>query len=577
MKTRRNDLFRLLMGLGILILTSYILSVVFFKWDLTEEKRHTLTPATKEMLGNLEDKIFIRCYLTGEFPASFKRLEQSIKERFDEFRDYSGDNIEYEFIDPYSSGDKKTISETEEALFEKGLRFTRLAYEAEGAQQFKLIWPGAIIEYKGKEYPVQFFKSDMPEPNDQMINSSVNSLEYELASNIRKALRSDKPAVAIIQGHGELLPIEMADFLTTLEENYAIDFVEIKGQVNALSDKLEKLPNRTNRYQAIVIAKPDSVFSDQDRVIIDQFVMNGGKVLWMVDPVLTDLDSLRTAQQTMGMSNEMGLYEMLFEYGARINRNIVIDYQGAPIAFDTGPMGNQRNIQMFTWFYSPLCFAPADAHPVVANLDPIKFDFASSIDSVNPNPEVHKIPVLRSSELSKALKTPVRINTSVVNLDIEYFKQGAQPNQVMAMIMEGQFPSAFKDQLPVAIRQDPNVAYRDKSVNTSMIVIADGDVVRNNVMDTPEGPRPQALGFDRYAERVVYDNKEFLLNCMNYLLDDQALISVRSRSIKLRKLDENLIVENRTRIQIENAALPILVLIAAGFLQLYFRKKKWAK
>jgi ABC-type uncharacterized transport system involved in gliding motility auxiliary subunit len=143
--------------------------------------------------------------------------------------------------------------------------------------------------------------------------------------------------------------------------------------------------------------------------------------------------------------------------------------------------------------------------------------------------------------------------------------------------MEGQFPSAFKDQLPVAIRQDPNVAYRDKSVNTSMIVIADGDVVRNNVMDTPEGPRPQALGFDRYAERVVYDNKEFLLNCMNYLLDDQALISVRSRTIKLRKLDENLIVENRTRIQIENAALPILVLIAAGFLQLYFRKKKWAK
>jgi len=154
-----------------------------------------------------------------------------------------------------------------------------------------LIWPGAIIEYKGKEYPVQFFKSDMPEPNDQMINSSVNNLEYELASNIRKALRSDKPAVAIIQGHGELLPIEMADFLTTLEENYAIDFVEIKGQVNALSDKLEKLPNRTNRYQAIVIAKPDSVFSDQDRVIIDQFVMNGGNALWMVDPVLTDIDS----------------------------------------------------------------------------------------------------------------------------------------------------------------------------------------------------------------------------------------------------------------------------------------------
>jgi ABC-2 type transport system permease protein len=576
MKTRRKDLFSLLMYMGILLVCAYILSVVFFKLDLTEEKRHSLTPATKEMLDKIEDKIFIRCYLTGEFPASFKRLEQSIKERLDEFRDYSNDRIEYEFIDPYASGNKKTITETEEALFEKGLRFTRLAYQENGAQQFKLIWPAAIIEYQGKEFPVQFFKSDMPEPNDQMINSSVNNLEYELASNIRKAMRKDKPAIAILQGHGELQPVEMADYLQGLEENYAIDFVEIDGQINAFSDKIDKLPNRVNRFQALVVAKPDSAFSDQDRVIIDQFIMNGGKVLWMVDPVLTDLDSLRTQQQTMGMSNEMGLYEMLFEYGARLNRNIVIDFQGAPIAFDTGPMGNQRNVQMFTWYYAPLCFPPADAHPIVANLDPIKFDFASSIDSVNQNAEVHKFPLLATSELSKSLKTPVRINTSVVNLDINYFRQGAQPHQIMALGMEGQFPSAFRDQLPANIKSDPNVAYRDKSVTTSMIVIADGDIGRNTVMQTPEGPRPQALGFDRYAERVVYDNKEFLLNCMNFLLDDQALISVRSRTIKLRKLDENLISENRTRIQIENAVLPIVVLLLAGVIQIYLRKRKWS-
>jgi ABC-2 type transport system permease protein len=577
MKARRTDLFNLFLSIGILFFLAFILTFVFFKLDLTEEKRHTLTEPTKEMLGSLEDKVFVRCYLTGEFPAGFKRLEQNIKERLDEFRDYSSSQIEYEFIDPYSSGDKKTIEETENALYEKGLRFTRLSYEENGAQQSKLIWPGAIIEYRGKEYPVQFFKSDMPEPSDEMINSSVNSLEFELASNLRKALRKDKPAVAIIQGHGELLPIEMADYLNGLEQNYAIDIVTIDERINALSDKVESLPQRKNLYDAIIIAKPDSAFSDKDRVIIDQYIMNGGKVLWMVDPVLTDLDSLRAQQQTMGVSNEMGLYEMLFEYGARINRNIVIDFQAAPIAFDAGPMGNQRNIQMFSWYYSPLLFPPANAHPIVANLDPIKYEFASSIDTVNSSPLVKKIPILRSSELSKALKTPVRINTSVVELGMDYFKQGAMPNQIMALMMEGQFNSAFKDQLPLAIRQDPVIAYKESSVPTAMMVIADGDVVRNAVMETPQGPVPQALGFDRYAKRVIYDNKEFLLNSMNYLLDDKALISVRSRTIKLRKLDDSVVAANRTRIQVENAALPIFVLLIIGGIQVYIRKKKWTK
>lgn len=577
MKSRRSDLFNLLLSIGILLFAGFILSFFFFKLDLTEEKRHTLTEPTKEMLEGLEDKIFVRCYLTGEFPAGFKRLEQNIKERLDEFRDYSNNQLEYEFIDPYESENKKVIADTEKALYEKGLKFTRLAYEDNGAQQSKLIWPAAIIEYQGKEYPVQFFKSDMPEPSDEMINSSVNSLEFEMASSIRKALRSDKPAIAILQGHGELLPIEMADYLNGLEQNYAIDIVTLDERINALSDKLDNINSRVNRYQAMVIAKPDSTFSDKDRVIIDQFIMNGGKVLWMVDPVLTDLDSLRVQQQTMGVSNEMGLYEMLFEYGARINRNIVLDYQAAPIAFDAGPMGNQRNLQLFSWYYAPLCFPPKEPHPIVANLDPIKFDFASSIDTVNASSLVKKTPILRTSDLSKALKTPVRINTSVVELGMDYFKQGTTPGLTMALLMEGQFTSAFKDQLPTAIRQDPQIAYKDASVPTSMMVVADGDVVRNVVMDTPQGPMPQALGFDRYAKRVIYDNKEFLLNCMNYLLDDQALISVRSRTIKLRKLDENLVAENRTSIQFQNAALPILILLVLGGFQVYSRKKKWSK
>jgi ABC-2 type transport system permease protein len=577
MNQKRNDIIRLFLSLGIIMLSGYLLSFFFFKADLTEEKRHTLTPATREMLEGMEDKVFVRCYLHGDFPAGFKRLEQSIRERLQEFRDYSDGKVDYEFIDIYESGDKKTIGENEQALLEKGLKFTRLVFDDAGATSARNIWPSAIIEYAGKEYPVQFYKSDVPEPTDEMINSSVNNLEYELASNFRKALRRDKPAVAILQGHRELDPMYMADFILSLEESYAIDFIRLDEQVNALSDKLPNSARRTNRFDALIVAKPDSLFSFRDRVIIDQFIMNGGKVLWMVDPVLTDLDSLRVHQQTMAVSNEMGLYEMLFQYGARINRNLVIDFFGAPIAFDAGPNGNQRQMRMFTWYYSPVLIPSENPHPIVANLDPVRLEFASSIDTVNADAAVRKIPILRSSQLSKELKAPVRVNTGIVELGQKYFTQNPNPNRIMALLMEGEFPAAIQEGLTAEFRSSPDIAYRDRSAPTKMIVIADGDVVRNQVMQTPQGPVPQPLGYDRYARAVVYDNKEFLLNCMNYLLDDQALISVRSRTIKLRKLDTARAAANRAGIQIRTVALPLLVVMAAGVAQFVARKRKWTR
>ncbi|MCC6600434.1 MAG: gliding motility-associated ABC transporter substrate-binding protein GldG [Crocinitomicaceae bacterium] len=576
MNARRNDLIRLILSLAIVLAIAYICSFFFFKIDLTEEKRHTLTPATKDMLGKLEDKVFVRCYLHGEFPAGFKRLEQSIRERLDEFRDYSNGKIGYEFIDPYESSDEKTIHKNEQALYEKGLRFTRLTYNEGGAENSKLIWPCAIIEYGSKEYPVQFFKSDMPEPSDEMINSSVNNLEYELTSNFNRILKKERSSIGVLEGHGELKDIEMADFLGSLRNSYAINFVQIDEKINSLSEKLPGFTHRKNKFDALIIAKPDSMFSDKDRVLLDQFIMNGGKVMWMVDPVLTDLDSLKAHQQTMAMSNEMGLYQMLFEYGARINRNLVIDFQAAPIGFDTGPQGNQRKYEMKTWYYAPLIFPGDSAHPIVANLDPVKFEFASSIDTVNSNPDIKKFPLLVSSQLSKELMAPIRINTSIVDLGIDYFKNGATPKRIMALLMEGKFPSAFRDQLGSALRSDTSFAYRDQSEPTKMIVIADGDVVRNAVIEGQNGPQPLQLGFDRYAKRVIYDNKEFLLNCMNYLLNDEALISVRSRTIKLRKLDGGVVQANKSRIKTENTALPLVFVVAFGIGQFFVRRRKWA-
>jgi ABC-2 type transport system permease protein len=577
MNRKKSDILNALLTIAIIVVAAFLLSFFFFKLDLTAEKRHSLTPATRSMLKDLPDNLYVRCYLHGDFPAAFKRLEQSIRERLDEFSDYSGGKIEYEFIDPYESGDDKIINETFKALDEKGLKFSNISFTENGAQSSKLIWPAAIVEYQGREYPIQFLKTQAPLGNDEMINSSVNNLEYELSNSIRKIVREDKPVIGVLTGHREIEGINLADFIFGLRENYAVEPVRIDSQINAFSDKVEGLKFRENRYDALIIAGPDSVISDKDRFIIDQFIMNGGKVLWMLDALHMNMDSLRSSQYTMAVSNENGCYEMLFEYGVRLNRSLVIDFQGAPIILDNGPMGNQRSYVDRTNYYAPLVLSANSTHPITANLDPIKLEFAGSLDSVNANPEVIKIPLIRSSPLSKELLAPVRVDLQLLAFNQDYFKNGNNPNRVMAMILEGNFPSAFKDVTPAKVKEDPTIGFRDKSEKTKMIVIADGDIAYNEVDFRGGKPLPLALGYDPQFRRVLYDNKEFLLNCMNYLLDDQSLISVRSRTIELRKLNEAVINEKQSQIKILNTAVPVLIIMISGFIQFILRRKKWQK
>jgi gliding-associated putative ABC transporter substrate-binding component GldG len=289
------------------------------------------------------------------------------------------------------------------------------------------------------------------------------------------------------------------------------------------------------------------------------------------------MDSLRNAESTMAVSNENGVYEMLFEYGVRLNRALVIDFQGAPIILDNGPMGNQRAYTDRTNYYAPLLLSSTNTHPITANLDPIKLEFAGSLDSVNASSEVVKIPLLKSSPLSKELRAPVRVDLQLLAFNQQYFENGASPERTMAMILEGKFPSAFRDQTPDAIKKDPNIAYRDKSLATKMIVIADGDIAYNEVDMRSGKPMPIALGYDPQFRRVLYDNKEFLMNCMNYLLDDQALISVRSRTIELRKLaaEKYSTSKQSSRIIAINIIMPLFIVIIYAVFHIEFRKRKW--
>jgi len=583
MKKRNTDLLQFGLWIGIVVAVAALSTLLYFKWDLTEENRNSLSEESKALIEQIEEPVYVRVYLHGEFPADYKRLEQTIEERLAEFNSLSGGLVEYEFIDPYEEPDEKKRVEIFKSLDLKGLKFSNLTFQKDGAEVSKIIWPGALIEYQGKEFPIMFMRSDVPIGNAEMLNQAVNNLEYEFISAFRGILRTEKPSIAVLQGHGEIDPKHIHSFLSGLAKNYNIQFVTIDGKINAFSDKLPEIADRQNAYDLLIVAGTDQKVGDKDRFVIDQFVMNGGKVLWLLDALAMDLDSLRSGGTAIAIANETGLYEMLYEYGARLNRDMVIDYQGAPIVLDNGPMGNQRNYVQKSNYYAPVITSEKNNHIIARNLDPIFTEFAGNIDTVNHNPEIHKTPFLFSSPLSKEFKSPVRIDLELLREDDKYFMTGNKPNQILGLIMEGSFPSAFRDQLPDSIRRDPNIAYRAKSADTKMIVISDADIAYNEIRpeidkktgDTLEFVMP--LGYDRQFKNVIYDNRDLLMNCVNYLLGDESLIDVRSKNILVRKLNKAKIVAEANYWKVLNTAVPLVVLALMGSSVLYLRKKKWSK
>ena len=574
---RRGRILRegtfLALSLGVVLVVWLLGQQIHGSWDLTAEKRHTLAQGTRNVLDDLQDDLLVTCYLTGELPAHWKRLESAVASQLASMAKASSGRVKYQFVDLYESDDPQTVAQNEQALFERGLKFTRIAFEENGMQAFKTVWPGAMISFRGEERPVQFFASDIPTADQAMIQGSINALEYQLTAGIRRSIQLEPKRIAILEGHGELEDLALADLVATLEEDHLVARVELGGRLGVLSEKLDGMRYRTNRYDLVVVAKPEQAFSDKDRAILDQFLMNGGRLLWMVDPILTDLDSLRNAQETFGVENPIGVYDQLFDYGVRLNRDLVIDPQCAPIMLDAGPMGNQRNMQMFSWYFAPLALPLGTGHPITNNLDPIHFDFVSSIDLVNTQPDVASTVLLTSSERAKVYRAPVRISSGIVDLDPAYFAAGNTPNVPFAVLLEGTFRSHFADLLPDTLKNDAEFAFRDRSAPTSMVVISDGDVARNKVRgDGSYLP----LGYDRYARRVVYDNKEFLLNAINHLLEEEALISVRSRTITLRPLNSERIRVERRGWQFVALGVPlVLVALAAGAV-LTFRKRSFA-
>jgi ABC-2 type transport system permease protein len=573
----RTELMRWALGTAIACVVYFIALTIPFQFDFTSDKRFTMTPASEDLLENLEDEIFVTCYLSGDYPANWKRLERAVRHQLQDFASASNGNVRYQFVDIYEIDDRQTIGQNEGKLVEQGLQFTRIAFQENGLQAFKTVWPAAILTYRGEREVVQFFKSDVPEPTDVMIQGSINAIEYELTSGIRKLTRSEPPRIAIIEGHGELSEAEMADLTMELDFDYNVLRVRIDGQLNILSELLDGMNRRTNRFDLAIIAKPDSAFDPKDQVILDQFIMNGGRVLWLVDPMLVNRDSLSVNQMTMAVSNELNISGQLYQYGVRLNRNLIVDAQCAPVVMDAGPNGDQRNMQVFNWYFAPIAIPQGINHPITTNLDPIHLDFVSSIDTVGAEGQLNKTVLLTSSEMSREYKSPVRVSSSIVELTPDYFTQNNKPEQPLALLVEGTFQSAFTNRLPSALMNDPEFAFVSQSLPTAQIFVADGDIARNKVKNGPNGPMILPLGYDRYAGRVVYDNKEFLRNSISYLLDESASISVRSRTIAFRPMNRERARKERLGWQSFALGLPIAITLIFGLLFTTLRRKRFAK
>lgn len=550
----------LLLSIVIILLLNFLASFVFHRFDLTSEKRYTLSDATKKLLEKLDDVVYVKVYLDGDFPAGFKRLRNETKEMLDEFRAYSNENIEYEFINPSANPDKKQQNEVFKQLYDKGLQPTNLEVKEETGTTQQVIWPAALISYKGKEIPWQLLKTQSYQSPEAQLNNSIQALEYEFASCVRNLTKVFRPEIAFIHGHGELDTLYTQDIRSALSEFYFVDDIVINEQLDALS-----------KYKAIVIARPDTAFSDKDLFVIDQFVMKGGKVLWLIDPLQTPVDSLSRNGSTMAIPLELNLENILFKYGVRVNPNMMIDLQCAAIPVNKAFKGQQPRFELMPWYFSPL-LTPSTKHPISKNLDLIKVDFASTIDTLEL-PGIQKSILLSSSKYTKTLNSPVRVDMNYLRYqpDEKKFKDSYQS---VAVLLEGAFESVFKNRLPKEIATDSAIGYKSDGVPTSMIVISDGNMISNDLQYNSKKPYP--LGFDKYTNQM-YGNKNFILNCVNYLCDDSGLISVRARELTLRLLDKKKIKTQRLKWQIINTALPLLAVVLFGVIYHYNRKRKYAR
>lgn len=568
--SRKQNVWGMAAVLLVLLFVNVTSSYLFTRMDLTQEKRYTLSASTKEMLKELDEQVLFRVYLEGDdLPSEYRRFRNEIKDMLDQFRAYSR-YVEYEFVNPNSMKTDEEKRQFNEMLIKKGLTPIPVTSEEDGVQKQQIVYPSMEVSYMGRETALQLQSSGVSgRSTDEVVNSSVESLEYNFVTAIHRLTRPVRAKVGFLLGHGELEKIDLFDIQMSLVEDYAVENVYLDKNIDALTgrvlDTRDSSVSVRNKFDVVVIPKPLRTFSDQDLYILDQYVMYGGKILWLVDALDADMDSLQNKAQTFATRLPTNLDDLFFNYGVRVNPDLIMDYRcrGIPM------MGSDNRMQLVPWYYFPT-LVPNSSHPIVRNLDVLKTDFVSSIDLIDN--DIEKTVLLTTSDHVHIKNAPVNIQLSdaMIEVNDQLFNRSALP---VAVLLEGEFKSLYRGRLASAFVERNEIAYKEKCDKpTQMVVISDGDMIRNGTAMSEQGRYPFPLGYDRYTN-VEFANKTFLLNAINYLAGDEGMINARPRSISIRRLDAAKVKEQRGAYQFANMFYPVLAVMVLAVSVLLVRRR----
>jgi len=556
----KNNLKNLAFIIAVLIVVNFIGSKYFHRFDLTADKRYTLSKTSLQILAEVKEPLIIDVFLQGQFPGEFKKLQTETQQILEEFKAYNK-NITFQFVNPLENEDERdTIMSS---FMQRGLTPINVTMDDKGKQTQEVVFPWAIATYQQHSVKVPLLKNLMGATTAEKVVTSVQHLEYAFANAFNTIAKAKEKKVAVIKGNGELRDILMADFIKQVRENYYIGTFTL--------DSVAKKPNESlaylKKYDLAIIAKPTEKFSDEEKLVLDQFVANGGKTLWLVDQVNIEMDSLYNDNgSTLAFPFDLNLNDMFFKYGVRINPTLVKDLMATPIALASGDKGSATQYTQYPWFYSPMVY-PASKNPIVSNVDGIKFEFANGIDTLKNG--IKKTVLLKSSPYSKTVGTPVEVNLNMVTERPEQSEFTGKGNIPVAVLLEGKFHSVYQNRvLPF-----PEKTFMTEGKDNKMIVVSDGDVIRNQL---DKNYQPLELGYDKWTNKF-YGNKEFLMNCVNYLLDDNGLINIRSKEVSLPILDKEKVYANYTKSQVITVGLPIVVLALFGIVFTFARKRKYAR
>jgi ABC-2 type transport system permease protein len=562
LKQRKKKLAdRMFLGLisGLALIT-IISQFTFTRFDFTKEKRYTISPISRQIMQGLQQPIKIQIFLKADdLPGGFKRLQGATRDMLEDLQAYNHGRLQFQFINPLAGLTADEQDTVEQNLETKGVAPTNLSVKTDNGLTQKLIFPAALVSCGDKEIAVNLLQTRIGLSDDEVLNNSIQNLEYAFSSAIKKVSSGGKPEIGFTEGHGELTDLQLNDAMKSLSDGYAVGRVDLKTIPFA----------GLMQVKLLVIPKPNTPFTEAEKFKIDQYLMRGGRLLWAIDQVNAELDSMRGhGNQEMAFPKQLNLDDQLFTYGIRINYDLIADINCAQIPISTGSIGGQAQIQMVPWLFYPL-FMPLSKHPVVKNLEAIRSEFASTIDTL-PVKNVKTTVLLASSPANTKLSTPRLLSLQALEQEPDP-KDFQNPVKTVAVLLEGKFTSDFLNR-PVPDSLNEPIAPMPQSQPTKMIVISDGDVFKNQV--AADGS-PYPLGYDHYT-RQNFGNKNLLLNIADYMTDDSGLISLRTKEIQLRLLDRGRIRDEKLKWQLINTIVPLCFVLIFAIFQHYIRKRKYA-